>query len=213
MTTLKSAAHGDTAGRIPGAPVAFHDTAALFHRVPRAHRQRPRAHVHRAGGPGAPAATDLEPGRGREQPFLVPDLRLSRRQDDLGARRYRTAQYNRPSRTAGWWPPENPTGRTPSRGRQDPQRDYLVSLIVAPLVRSQTMARRAVDYYVYRGDSSRARRLFDVTPDMIEVYSRPDRRPLPLGQVCPDHRADFFGGMENVSATTLVDGSPTSAPP
>jgi len=36
------------------------------------------------------------------------------------------------------------------------------------------------------------RRLFGVTPDMIEVYSRFDRHPLPLGQVRPDHGRGFL---------------------
>src|SRR6266513_448988 len=65
-----------------------------------------------------------------------------------------------------------------------------------------------VEYYVYRADSSRARRLFGVTPDMIEVYSRLTGVRYPWAKYAQTTVADFFGGMENVSATTLIDGVP-----
>src|SRR6267143_1163168 len=86
---------------------------------------------------------------------------------------------------------------------------YLVSLIVAPLVRlADKWSGVPVDYYVYRADSSRARRLFGVTPDMIEVYSRLTGVRYPWAKYAQTTVADFFGGMENVSATTLVDWLP-----
>src|SRR6266581_1318644 len=61
-----------------------------------------------------------------------------------------------------------------------------------------------VEYYVYRADSSRARRLFGVTPDMIDVYSRLTGVRYPWAKYAQTTVADFFGGMENVSATTLI---------
>jgi len=94
--------------------------------------------------------------------------------------------------------------------RQDlPSATYLVSLIVAPLVRLPDRWHGVpVDYYVYHVDSSRARRLFGVTPDMIDVYSRLTGVPYPWAKYAQTTVADFFGGMENVSATTLVDWLP-----
>jgi aminopeptidase N len=67
-----------------------------------------------------------------------------------------------------------------------------------------------VDYYVYHEDSALARPLFKVTPDMIEVYSRLTGVNYPWSKYAQTTVADFFGGMENVSATTLVDWLPRS---
>jgi len=94
--------------------------------------------------------------------------------------------------------------------RQDrPSATYLVSLIVAPLVRiHDTWQGIPVDYYVYRADSSRAWMLFHVTPDMIGTYSRLTGVRYPWAKYAQTTVADFFGGMENVSATTLVDWLP-----
>ena len=94
--------------------------------------------------------------------------------------------------------------------RQDrPSATYLVSLIVAPLVKvHDTWRTIPVDYYVYREDSALARPLFRVTPDMIDVYSRLTGVTYPWSKYAQTTVADFFGGMENVSATTLVDWLP-----
>jgi aminopeptidase N len=88
---------------------------------------------------------------------------------------------------------------------------YLVSLVVAPLVKlSDRWNGIPVDYYVYRQDSALARPLFRVTPDMIGVYSNLTGVPYPWAKYAQTTVADFFGGMENVSATTLVDWLPDS---
>src|SRR5205823_4348491 len=94
--------------------------------------------------------------------------------------------------------------------RQDlPSSTYLVSLIVAPLVKvTDRWHGIPLDYYVYHADSSRARHLFAVTPDMIEVYARLTGLPYPWAKYAQTTVADSFGGMENVSATTLVDWLP-----
>jgi len=94
--------------------------------------------------------------------------------------------------------------------RQDlPSSTYLVSLIVAPLVKvADHWHAIPVDYYVYHADSNRARRLFAVTTDMIDVYSRLTGLSYPWAKYAQTTVADFFGGMENVSATTLVDWLP-----
>ncbi|HXY70072.1 MAG TPA: M1 family aminopeptidase [Gemmatimonadales bacterium] len=94
--------------------------------------------------------------------------------------------------------------------RQDaPSATYLVSLIVAPLVRiHDSWQGIPVDYYVYREDSARAWPLFHVTPDMIGTYARLTGVRYPWDKYAQTTVADFFGGMENVSATTLVDWLP-----
>ncbi len=94
--------------------------------------------------------------------------------------------------------------------RQDrPSATYLVSLIVAPLVKlHDTWKGIPVDYYVYREDSAKAWRLFHVTPDMIDTYSALTGVRYPWAKYAQTTVADFFGGMENVSATTLVDWLP-----
>jgi aminopeptidase N len=104
----------------------------------------------------------------------------------------------------------NPDGTRTMTWRQDkPSATYLVSLIVAPLVKvTDSWKGIPVDYYVYRSDSALAPRLFHRTPDMIDVYSRLTGIRYPWAKYAQTTVADFFGGMENVSATTLVDWLP-----
>src|SRR3989440_558622 len=104
----------------------------------------------------------------------------------------------------------NPDGTHTVTWRQDPRSaTYLVSLVVAPLVKlADTWRGMPVEYYVYRADSNRARRLFGVTADMIEVYSQLTGVRYPWAKYAQTTVADFFGGMENVSATTLIDWLP-----
>ncbi|MBX6330606.1 MAG: HEAT repeat domain-containing protein, partial [Gemmatimonadaceae bacterium] len=93
--------------------------------------------------------------------------------------------------------------------QEQPSATYLVSLIVGPYARiHDTWRGIPVDYYVYREDTALARPLFHVTPDMIETYSRLTGVPYPWAKYAQTTVADFFGGMENVSATTLVDWLP-----
>ena len=93
--------------------------------------------------------------------------------------------------------------------QETPASTYLVSLVIAPLVRiHDTWKAVPVDYYVYREDSALARPLFRVTPDMIDVYSRLTGVAYPWAKYAQTTVASFFGGMENVSATTLVDWLP-----
>ncbi len=93
--------------------------------------------------------------------------------------------------------------------QERPSATYLVSLIVAPLVKIHDEWQGIpVDYYVYRDDSSKAWPLFHVTPDMIGAYSELTGVRYPWAKYAQTTVADFFGGMENVSATTLVDWLP-----
>lgn len=100
--------------------------------------------------------------------------------------------------------------RTTSWSQETPSASYLVSMVIAPLTRlHDTWRGKPVDYYIYRTqDSVAARRLFKITPDMIEVYSKLTGTPYPWNKYAQTTVADFFGGMENVSATTLVDWIP-----
>ncbi|HWH52536.1 MAG TPA: M1 family aminopeptidase, partial [Gemmatimonadaceae bacterium] len=111
------------------------------------------------------------------------------------------------------------TGETPGPGgthtfhwnESRPSATYLVSLIVEPLAEVKDSWHDVpVDYYVYHADSALAWRLFHVTPDMIDVYSKLTGIPYPWQKYAQTTVADFFGGMENVSATTLVDWLPDS---
>jgi aminopeptidase N len=90
-----------------------------------------------------------------------------------------------------------------------PSATYLVSLVVAPLAKVHDSWHGVpVDYYVYHQDSALARPLFRVTPDMIDTYSTLTGVAYPWAKYAQTTVADFFGGMENVSATTLVDWLP-----
>jgi aminopeptidase N len=93
--------------------------------------------------------------------------------------------------------------RTMTWRQGQPASTYLASIIVAPLVKLTDRWRgRPVEYYVYREDSARARALFDVTPDMIELFSALTGVDYPWPRYAQTTVADFFGGMENVGATS-----------
>ncbi|HEX3234357.1 MAG TPA: M1 family aminopeptidase [Gemmatimonadales bacterium] len=93
--------------------------------------------------------------------------------------------------------------------QEQPASTYLISLVAAPLAKITDRWRgRPVEYYVYREDSTRARQVFGVTPDMMETFSRLTGVPFPWPRYAQTTVADFIGGMENVGATTLVDWLP-----
>jgi len=209
-TTLRSAAHGDTLVVYPARPLAFRDTL----------RFSIDYHARIDNGRGL---TFIEP-EGREH---RPQQIWSQGEDDDNHFWFPT--YDFPNDKMTWElvatvprpytvisngrrvaDRPNPDGTHTVTWRQDPRSaTYLVSLIVAPLVRlADTWRGIPVEYYVYRADSSRARRLFGVTPDMMEVYSRLTGVRYPWAKYAQTTVADFFGGMENVSATTLIDWLP-----
>jgi aminopeptidase N len=97
--------------------------------------------------------------------------------------------------------------------RQDqPASTYLASLVIAPLRQLHDHWRGIpIDAYVYPRDTLLARPLFALTPDLIEVYSQLTGVEYPWAKYAQTTVADFFGGMENVSATTLVDWLPDPA--
>src|SRR5947207_3049607 len=208
--TLRSSAHGDTLVVYPARPVAFRDTL----------RFTIAYHARIDNGQGLtfiePEGREHRPqqiwsqGEDHDNHFWFPtyDFPNDKMTWELAATVPR--QYSVVSNGRLVADRRNPDRTHTVTWRQDPRSaTYLVSLVVAPLVRvANTWRGIPVEYYVYRADSSRARRLFGVTPDMIEVFSRLTGVRYPWAKYAQTTVADFFGGMENVSATTLVDWLP-----
>jgi aminopeptidase N len=93
--------------------------------------------------------------------------------------------------------------------QERPASTYLISLVVAPLTRLSDRWRDIpLAYYVYPEDAAKARRLFGMTPDLMETYTRLTRVKYPWPGYAQTTVTDFVGGMENVGATTLVDWLP-----
>src|SRR5216117_3218871 len=209
-TSLRSTAHGDTLVVYPARPLAFHDTLRFvidYHaRIDNGRGLtfiQPEGREHRT-------QQIWSQGEGDDNHFWFPtyDFPNDKMTWELAATV--AQQYTVVSNGRLVADRKNPDGTHTVTWRQDrPSATYLVSLIVAPLVRlADTWRGIPVEYYVYRADSSRARRLFGVTPDMIDVYSRLTGVRYPWAKYAQTTVADFFGGMENVSATTLVDWLP-----
>jgi aminopeptidase N len=86
---------------------------------------------------------------------------------------------------------------------------YLISMVIAPLTKVSDRWRDIpLAYYVYPEDVSRVSRLFGMTPDLMETYTRLTGVKYPWPQYAQTTVTDFVGGMENVGATTLVDWLP-----
>ncbi|HXR91783.1 MAG TPA: M1 family aminopeptidase, partial [Steroidobacteraceae bacterium] len=91
-----------------------------------------------------------------------------------------------------------------------PHSSYLTSIAVGPWRKVADHAGKLpVDYYVPRSVSAEtALRSFHLTPDMITFFGRAVGVPYPFekyDQVVVENY--IFGGMENVSATTLTDAT------
>ncbi len=209
-TTLRSTAHGDTLVVYPARQLAFHDTLRFsidYHA--RIDNGRGLTFIEPEGREHRPQQIWSQ-GEDHDNHFWFPtyDFPNDKMTWELVAtvpRPYTVVSNGRLVADRN-----NPDGTHTITWRQDPRSaTYLVSLVVAPLVRlADTWRGMPVEYYVYRADSSRARRLFGVTPDMIEVYSRLTGVRYAWAKYAQTTVADFFGGMENVSATTLVDWLP-----
>ncbi len=99
--------------------------------------------------------------------------------------------------------------RTTHWSQEKPASTYLISLLAAPLVKLRERWRTVpLEYYVYREDSTLARPLFGMTPDVMETFVRLTGVPYPWNKYAQATAADFIGGMENVGATTLIDWLP-----
>jgi len=209
-TPLRTAAHGDTLVVYPARPVAFHDTVRFVLDY----------HARIANGRGL---TFIQPEGRAHRPQQI----WSQGEDHDNHLWFPT--YDFPNDKMTWElvatvpqaysvvsngrlvsdRPNAGATHTVTWNQDKPNSTYLVSLVVAPLVRVADQWRGIpVDYYVYRADSALARRLFHLTPNMIDVYGRLTGVPYPWVKYAQTTVADFFGGMENVSATTLVDWLP-----
>ena len=88
-----------------------------------------------------------------------------------------------------------------------PHSSYLTSLAIGPWQKVHDVYKdKPVDYYVPKGtDEATVRRAFSLTPDMVGFFSRVTIE-YPYEQYAQVAVHDFFfGGMENVSATTLQE--------
>jgi aminopeptidase N len=93
--------------------------------------------------------------------------------------------------------------------QERPASTYLISLVVAPLQKLTDRWRDIpLEYYVYPEYAALARRLFGMTPDVMDVYTRLTGVKYPWPGYAQTTVTDFIGGMENVGATTLVDWIP-----
>ncbi|MFL5535084.1 MAG: M1 family aminopeptidase [Gemmatimonadales bacterium] len=93
--------------------------------------------------------------------------------------------------------------------QERPASTYLISLVIAPFTRLVDKWRDIpLSYYVYPEDAPSGRRLFGMTPDLMDVYTRLTGVKYPWPQYSQATVTDFIGGMENVGATTLVDWLP-----
>jgi aminopeptidase N len=114
-----------------------------------------------------------------------------------------------PPARAGRAAPARPRTHTVHWRQERPASTYLISFVAAPLAKvSQRWRDVPLDYYVYPGDIPQARRLFGVTPDMMETFTRLTGVKYPWPKYSQTIARDFIGGMENVGATTLVDWLP-----
>ena len=91
-----------------------------------------------------------------------------------------------------------------------PHSSYLISIAVGPWRKfADKFEDKPVDYYVPDTvDEATARRSFHLTPDMLEFFSRATGVDYPYEQYAQTTVQNYiFGGQENVSATTLTDGT------
>lgn len=91
-----------------------------------------------------------------------------------------------------------------------PHSSYLISIAVGPWHRfADKYEDKPVDYYVPDTvDETTAQRSFHLTPDMIGFFSRATGVDYPYEQYAQTTVQNYiFGGQENVSATTLTDGT------
>src|SRR5467141_525203 len=210
-TTLRSAARGDTLVVYPARPVPFHDTLRFsidYHA--RIDNGRGLTFIEPEGRQHRPQQIWSQ-GEDHDNHFWFPtyDFPNDKMTWELVATVPRGMMAVSNGRLVA-----DVTARDGSRTldwlQDKPSATYLVSLVVAPLVKIHDAWRTVpVDYYVYHEDSALARPLFKITPDMIDVYSRLTGINYPWAKYAQTTVADFFGGMENVSATTLVDWLPS----
>ena len=208
--TLRFARHGDSLVVFPAVPLPFHDTTRFtitYHaRIESGHGL---TFIQPEGRPHRPRQIWSQ-GEDHDNHYWFPTYDFPNDKLTWSVAATVPAGFTAVSNGRLTGDRRNADGTRTMSWRQDkPSATYLVSLIVAPLVKiHDAWQETPVDYYVYREDSALARPLFRDTPNMIDVYSRLTGVPYPWAKYAQTTVADFFGGMENVSATTLVDWLP-----
>lgn len=102
---------------------------------------------------------------------------------------------------------ERGTARTYHWFQAVPHVAYLTSVAVGDFAEiTQQVDGVPVQYYVTKGREADARRALGRTPRMVRFFSERTGVPYPYAKYAQVFVADFiFGGMENVSATTLTE--------
>ena len=90
---------------------------------------------------------------------------------------------------------------------ETPHVSYLISIACGEFLKiEQSWRNKPVQYFVKPGQEAAARRAFSRTPDMLEFFSERFGAEYPYPKYSQVVVEDFiFGGMENISATTLID--------
>jgi aminopeptidase N len=86
---------------------------------------------------------------------------------------------------------------------------YLISFVIGEYEKiSDKYNNIPVEYYVYKNLVDDAKRIFPETIEMIDFYSKKIGVEYPWDKYAQIIVQDFFGGMENTSATNLIDNIP-----
>ncbi len=88
-----------------------------------------------------------------------------------------------------------------------PHSTYLVSFVIGKYVKVEDKYKEIpLGFYVYPGKEATARKAFGDTAKMIDVYEELTGIPFPYNKYDQTVVARFqFGGMENITATTMAD--------
>src|SRR5215213_4202022 len=108
----------------------------------------------------------------------------------------------------------NPDGtRTFHWVMNKPHSTYLTSLVVGDYVKLTDAYKQVpLEYYTYRGTEQTALRAFSETPEMMRFFTQLLKYDYPYQKYAQTIvSAYFFGGMENITATTHADSSILSA--
>jgi aminopeptidase N len=90
---------------------------------------------------------------------------------------------------------------------RQPHSTYLTSLVVGDYVKlTDAYKNIPLEYYTYRGTEKTALRAFSATPAMMELFTNLLNYEYPYNRYAQTIvQAFFFGGMENITATTHAD--------
>jgi aminopeptidase N len=88
-----------------------------------------------------------------------------------------------------------------------PHSTYLTSLVVGDYVKlTDAYKNIPLEYYTYKGTENTALRAFSETPEMMQLFTQLLNYEYPYSKYAQTIvQAFFFGGMENITATTHAD--------